>query len=51
MSYLELTPSEHSSSERRRQGGITKTGNAHARHALSEGAGAYRYPTRVSRRL
>ena len=27
MSYLGLTPSEYSSGERRRQGGITKAGN------------------------
>jgi transposase len=37
MSYLGLTPSEHSSGERRRQGAITKTGNAHARRVLVEG--------------
>ena len=51
MSYLELTPSEHSSGERRRQGAITKTGNSHARRALVEGAWAYRYPAKVSRHL
>jgi transposase len=51
MSYLGLTPSEYSSGERRRQGGITKTGNAHARRALIEGAWAYRYPAQVSRHL
>lgn len=51
MSYLGLTPSEYSSGERRRQGGITKTGNAHARRALIEGAWAYRYPAKVSRHL
>jgi transposase len=49
MSYLGLTPSEHSSGERRRQGSITKTGNSHARRALVEGAWAYRYPAKVSR--
>ena len=31
MSYLGLTPSEYSSGDRRRQGGITKAGNTHAR--------------------
>ncbi|MGH7388199.1 MAG: IS110 family transposase [Candidatus Rokuibacteriota bacterium] len=31
MSYLGLTPSEYSTGERRRQGGITKAGNSHAR--------------------
>jgi transposase len=48
MSYLGLVPSEHSSGERRRQGSITKTGNAHARRVLVEGAWAYRYPAKVS---
>jgi transposase len=51
MSYLGLTPSEYSTGERRRQGGITKTGNTHARRALIEGAWAYRYPAKVSRHL
>jgi transposase len=51
MSYLGLTPSEYSSGERRHQGGITKTGNTHARRALIEGAWAYRYPAKVSRHL
>jgi transposase len=51
MSYLGLVPSEHSSGERRRQGSITKTGNAHARRVLVEGAWAYRYPAKVSRHL
>jgi transposase len=51
MNYLGLTPSEYSSGERRRQGGITKTGNTHARRALVEGAWAYRYPAKVSRPL
>src|SRR5256884_5489806 len=51
MSYLGLTPSEYSSGERRRQGGITKAGNSHARRALVEGAWAYRYPAKVSRQL
>ena len=36
--YLGLVPSEHSSGESRRQGGITKTGNAHARRLLVEAA-------------
>ena len=51
MSYLGLIPSEHPSGERRRQGGITKTGNSHARRVLVEGAWAYRYPAKVSRHL
>jgi transposase len=51
MNYLGLTPSEYSTGERRQQGGITKTGNCHARRALVEGAWAYRYPAKVSRHL
>ncbi len=51
MSYLGLTPSEYSSGARRRQGGITKAGNTHARRALVEGAWAYRYPAKVSRHI
>src|SRR5881296_4481146 len=49
--FLGLTPSENSSGERRRQGGITKAGNSHARRLLIEGAWAYRYPAKVSRHL
>jgi transposase len=33
-----LVPSEHSSGTTRRQGGITKTGNAHLRRVLVESA-------------
>jgi transposase len=51
MSYLGLTPSEYSSGPHRRQGGITKAGNGHARRTLVEGAWAYRYPAKVSRHL
>ena len=51
MRSLDLTPSEYSSGERRRQGAITKAGNTHARRALVEGAWAYRYPAKVSRHL
>ena len=47
--YLGLVPSEHTSGEKRRQGGITKCGNSHARRVLVEGAWAYRYPAKVSR--
>jgi transposase len=36
--YLGLVPSEHSSGDSRRQGGITKTGNTHARRLLIEAA-------------
>ncbi|MBI3330359.1 MAG: IS110 family transposase [Nitrospinae bacterium] len=51
MRDLGLIPSEYSSGDRRRQGGITKAGNTHARRALIEGAWAYRYPGKVSRPL
>ncbi len=51
MHYLGLTPSEYASGPRRQQGSMTKTGNAHARRALVEGAWAYRYPATVSRHL
>lgn len=48
MAYLGLIPSENTSSDRRRQGGITKCGNTHARRALVEAAKAYRHPAKVS---
>lgn len=48
MAYLGLVPSEHSSGERIRRGGITKTGNREARRMLVEAAWSYRYPPRVS---
>jgi transposase len=51
MSYLGLTPAEYSTGDHRHQGAITKTGHAHARRALREGAWAYRYPAQVSRHL
>lgn len=38
-----LVPSEHSSGGRRRQGAITKTGNAHLRRILVEAAWQYRH--------
>lgn len=46
--FVGLIPSEHSSGEKRRQGSITKAGNARARRALVEGAWAYRYPAKIS---
>jgi transposase len=51
MAHLGLVPSEHSSGENTKRGGITKTGNSHARRALVEAAWAYRMPARVSRLL
>lgn len=49
MAYLGLVPSEHSSGGTRHQGGITKTGNGHARRVLVESAWSYRYPARKTR--
>ena len=51
MKCLGLSPSEYASGEQRRQGSLTKAGNAHARRALVEGAWAYRDPAKVSRHL
>ena len=48
MAHLGLVPSEHSSGESTKRGGITKTGNRHARRVLVEAAWAYRMPARVS---
>jgi transposase len=48
LSYLGHTPAEYSTGARRRLGGITKAGNAHARRALVEAAKAYRYKAKVS---
>jgi len=47
MSYLGLVPSEHSSGETRRQGGLTRTGSRHARRLLVEAAWHYRRPPRL----
>ena len=49
MAYLGLVPSEHSSGESKKRGGITKTGNSHVRRALIEAAHTYRLPARISR--
>ena len=51
MSFLGLVPSEHTSGDQVRRGGITKTGNGHVRRVLVEAAWAYRFPARVSRVL
>lgn len=46
MAFVGLVPSEHSSGEQRRQGSITKAGNAHVRRLLVESAWhARRRPT------
>lgn len=51
MGYLGLVPSEDSTGNERRQGGITKMGNGLARRALIEAAWNYRTPARLSREL
>lgn len=43
MGYAGITPSEYSSGSSRRQGAITKTGNAHLRRVLVEAAWSYRH--------
>jgi transposase len=43
MAFLGLVPSEHSSGQKQRRGGITKTGNGHVRRILVEAAWAYRH--------
>lgn len=47
MAFLGLVPSEHSTGEIRQRGGITKTGNVHARKALIEAAWTYRHAARI----
>jgi transposase len=51
MKYLGLVPTEDSSGPRRRQGGITKAGNSHARWLLIEAAQHYRLPPKISKEL
>jgi transposase len=51
MAFLGLVPSEHSSSESRRLGSITKAGNCHARRVLVESAWHYRHPPRLGKNL
>jgi transposase len=43
MAYSGLVPSEYSSGSKRRQGSITKTGNAHLRRVIAEAAWAYQF--------
>jgi transposase len=51
MNFPGLTPSEYSSGARRQQGGITKSGNTHARRVLVESAWACRHPAKLSEHL
>ena len=51
MGYSGVVPREHSSGERTRRGGITKTGNAHLRRIVVEAAWAYRHRPSVGAAL
>jgi len=51
MACLGLVPRENTSDQKRRQGGITKTGNSHARWLLIEAAHHYRLSPKVSKEL
>ena len=51
MSYFGLVPSEHTSSDKRWQGGITKCGNGACRRVLIEAAWQYRLPPKISPQL
>jgi transposase len=51
MAYLGLVPSESTSSDKRRQGGITKCGNPHARWLLVECSQHYATAPKVSKEL
>jgi transposase len=51
MAYLGLVPTENTSSDKRRQGSISKCGNAHARWLLVECAQHYVPPPKVSKEL
>ena len=51
MAFLGLIPSERSTGETVRRGGLTLAGNRRARRVLVEGAWTYRYPARVSETL
>jgi transposase len=49
--FVGLVPSERSTGESVRRGGLTLAGNRRARRVLIEGAWSYRYPARVSKVL
>jgi len=50
MAFLGVVPSEHSSGQKQRRGGITKTGNGRVRRILVEAAWAYRHYPKVTTR-
>ena len=49
MGYLGLVPSERSTGDSVKRGGITKAGNRRARRVLVESAWSYRHPPRIGR--
>ena len=51
MAYCGVVPSEHSSGKTRRQGAITKTGNAHVRRVLFEASWGCRHRPTIGARL
>lgn len=51
MNFIGLVTSEATTGSNRRQGAITKIGNAHIRRTLVESAWAYRLPPKVSKEL
>ncbi len=48
MAFLGLVPSERSTGETVKRGGLTLAGNRRARRVLVEGAWTYRFPARVT---
>lgn len=51
MAFVGLVPSEHSSGGSRRQGALTRTGNAYVRRILVEAAWQYRFRPRRSKTI
>jgi transposase len=51
MAFLGLVPSERSTGDSVKRGGITRAGNRRARRVLVEGAWSYRHPARVTERI
>jgi len=50
MAFLGLVPSEYSTGQTVKRGGITKAGNSRVRRTLVEGAWTYRYPAKIGER-
>lgn len=51
MAYLGLVPSQHTTSDKRRMGKITRCGNGRARRLLIEGAQSYKHKANISTEL